>query len=274
MKKSYLLLLSFIALLAFANCNKDTNEPDPVEPSPEQIIIAEEYALGAGLKVVYYAYEELFVGYNKVYFTVLDSITNEVVSGDLEISMMPMMDMGMMMHSSPTEPLEFNSNSKQYVGAVVYVMPSLAGDWTLTVTLNNETGDTGVAVFELMVTQPEEAKLVSFVSNLDTNATYFISLIQPANPKVGENDFEILINRKASMIDWPYEPYLTVEFEPYMPAMNHGSPNNVNPSHIGAGHYKGKVNFTMTGWWQLNMVIKDGEGSILNDDSYFDVTFQ
>ena len=114
----------------------------------------------------------------------------------------------------------------------------------------------------------------SFVSNLDTNATYFISLIQPANPKVGENDFEILINRKASMIDWPYEPYLTVEFEPYMPAMNHGSPNNVNPSHIGAGHYKGLVNFTMTGWWQLNMVIKDGEGSILNDDSYFDVTFQ
>ena len=56
--------------------------------------------------------------------------------------------------------------------------------------------------------------------------------------------------------------------------MNHGSPNNVNPTHIGNGHYKGVANFTMTGWWRVNMVIKDGEGNVLNNDSYFDITFQ
>jgi hypothetical protein len=76
------------------------------------------------------------------------------------------------------------------------------------------------------------------------------------------------------MMDWPYEPYLAVEIEPEMPSMNHGSPNNVNPTHIGDGHYKGVVNFTMTGWWRVNMKIKDGEGNILTDDVYFDITFQ
>ena len=76
------------------------------------------------------------------------------------------------------------------------------------------------------------------------------------------------------MMDWPAEPYLSVEIEPEMPAMNHGSPNNVNPSSIGDGHYLGVVNFTMTGWWRVNMTIKNGEGSIISDDSYFDITFQ
>ena len=59
-----------------------------------------------------------------------------------------------------------------------------------------------------------------------------------------------------------------------MPAMNHGSPNNVNPTHIGEGHYKGVTNFTMTGWWRVNMLIKDGEGNEINSESYFDITFQ
>ena len=75
-------------------------------------------------------------------------------------------------------------------------------------------------------------------------------------------------------MSWPYEPYLVVEIDPEMPAMNHGSPNNVNPVHIGNGHYKGVANFTMTGWWRINLVIKDGEGNVLTDDSYLDITFQ
>ena len=75
------------------------------------------------------------------------------------------------------------------------------------------------------------------------------------------------------MMDWPYEPYLTVEIDPQMPSMNHGSPNNVNPTHIGDGHYKGVTNFTMTGWWRINMVIKDGEGNVIKDDVYLDITF-
>ena len=76
------------------------------------------------------------------------------------------------------------------------------------------------------------------------------------------------------MMSWPYEPYLNVEIDPQMPSMNHGSPNNVNPVHIENGHYLGVVNFTMTGWWQVNLLIKDGEGNILADDVFFDITFQ
>lgn len=275
MKKQYIFILSTLILLSFANCNKDNNEPEPEPVLPEQVLVGEEYAIGTGLKIAYYSNENPFVGYNKVYFTVKDSITGETISSDLEITILPMMDMGTMQHSCPTEAIVLNSETDQYESAIVYVMPSDPGSWTLNTTLiNNSNGNSGVAIFQFDVVQPDEAKMTSFVSNLDPTASYFISLIQPENPKVGENDFEILINRRASMMSWPYEPYLTVEIEPEMPAMNHGSPNNVNPVHIGNGHYKGVANFTMTGWWRINMLIKDGEGNNLADDVYLDITFQ
>lgn len=261
-------------MFGLANCDKETTEPDPPAPAPEKTLVGEEFAIGSGLKIQYHATEDPFVGYNKIYLTVKDSVTGNVVSGDLNIMIMPMMDMGMMMHSCPTEAVEYNSDTKEFIGAITYVMPSTAGTWTITTTVtDNGTGLTGVAVFDFEVVEPEEVQLTSFISDLDPTAKFFISLITPKDPQVGENDFEIIINRKASMMDWPYEPYLTVEIDPQMPSMNHGSPNNVNPTHIGDGHYKGVTNFTMTGWWRVNMVIKDGEGNIIKDDVYLDITF-
>jgi hypothetical protein len=276
MKYPFLYILSLFLLLGLANCNKDNNnEPEPETPSPEKIMIAEEYAIGAGIKITFYADEDLFVGYNKIYFSLNDSVSGEMITSDIDITNLPMMDMGTMLHSCPTEAMALNSSSMQYTGAVVFVMPSTAGSWTMTSTVvNTGTGDTGIAQFQLEVVQPNEAKLTSFISALDPTASYFISLIQPKNPKIGENEFEILINRRATMMSWPYEPYLTVEIDPQMPSMNHGSPNNVNPIHIEDGHYLGVVNFTMTGWWRVNMLIKDGEGNVLADDVFFDITFQ
>jgi hypothetical protein len=276
MKQLFIYTISLFFLLNFSNCNKDENpDPEPTPPVQEQLLIGEEYAIGLGMKVSYYAYENPFVGYNKIYFEIQDSISNEVINENLHIILNPIMDMGMMMHSCPTEAVIFDESAQQYSGAAVFVMPSTAGTWTLNVIVaDTANGLEGTAVFNLEVIQPEEARLVSFVSDVDPTASYFVSIIQPQNPIVGENEFEILINRRASMMDWPYEPYLNVEIEPEMPAMNHGSPNNVNPVQVGQGHYVGVVNFTMTGWWRINMLIKNGEGSVINDDSYFDITFQ
>jgi len=60
--------------------------------------------------------------------------------------------------------------------------------------------------------------------------------------------------------------------EPEMPAMGHGSPNNVNPVAIGNGHYKGKVNFTMTGLWQVNLDFMMG-ADLADDTQFFEIEF-
>jgi hypothetical protein len=52
--------------------------------------------------------------------------------------------------------------------------------------------------------------------------------------------------------------------------MGHGSPNNVNPAHTTGARYAGKVNFTMTGLWRLNLRVQvPGEEPF---ETYFDVT--
>src|SRR5690606_20319250 len=99
-----------------------------------------------------------------------------------------------------------------------------------------------------------------------------ISYLLPQNPKVGVNDMEITIHERITGMNFiPVNDY-TVLMDPQMPSMGHGSPNNVNPESIGNGHYKGKVNFTMTGMWRINLDIFDG-ATAKDTTGYFDITF-
>jgi len=47
-----------------------------------------------------------------------------------------------------------------------------------------------------------------------------------------------------------------IEFEPWMPSMDHGSSNNQNPVYENEGFYHGVVNFNMTGDWELRFDIR------------------
>ncbi len=58
-----------------------------------------------------------------------------------------------------------------------------------------------------------------------------------------------------------------------MPAMGHGSPDNVNPVNTSMGHYLGTANFTMGGLWYVNMTIKDDNGDVMDDANYFEFSF-
>ena len=99
-----------------------------------------------------------------------------------------------------------------------------------------------------------------------------MSLIEPSTFKVGINDMEIAIYKRASMMSFPADSSLAVILTPEMPTMGHGSPNNINPVHTGNGHYKGKVNFTMTGMWYLNLDFMSGT-AVADSTQFFEVQF-
>ena len=72
------------------------------------------------------------------------------------------------------------------------------------------------------------------------------------------------------MMTFPAEDNFSITMTPEMPSMGHGSPNNVNPVLTKNGHYKGKVNFTMTGDWRINLVLnKEGKSTT----TFFDLLF-
>ena len=101
--------------------------------------------------------------------------------------------------------------------------------------------------------------------------SYFITLVEPMHPEVGLNDIEITIHVKETMMAFPPVEDLIIEMVPTMPSMGHGSPNNENPVHTAYGHYLGKVNFTMTGDWRIDLTISDELNIIAK--THFDFMF-
>lgn len=258
--------LSLITLFT-TGCDSDNETPEPTLTYQK---IAEGQTENHNLKVeVYSADDELTTGYNPLYIALFDAKGKRLEQAS--ISLMPLMDMMTMKHAAPVEnPASQDAVDGYFPGAVVFTMPSgEMGSWTLTIGVEVN-GQTDKVILPVTVKEPATSRLKSFVSATD-GTKYYVAYLQQQQPKVGVNDLEVAVFRKNTMMDFPAVTNLTMELEPEMPTMGHGSPNNENPVHIGNGHYKGKVNFTMTGLWYLHLTLHDTTGQA--GKLYFEVNF-
>ena len=268
MKTIPVLLIVLLGTL-FTSCDNN-DDPTTEETNPRKTIAAnnseDDY-----FQVELMADGPLYVGYNKLYLAVKETTSDEPVPM-AAITFHPLMNMMDMSHAAPVEdPDEYPGDDGYFEGAVVFTMPDNADEkWTLAVAVEAD-GVKDTVNFDLSVASPEGARLVSVVSPLD-GTSYFISLLEPSDPVVGINDIEFTVHEKENMMSFPPVGDVTLSIEPEMPSMGHGSPNNVDPVDQGNGHYLGKVNFTMTGWWRINLVVTEGSETI-SDELYFDVTF-
>lgn len=270
MKKLFHILTFFaFVVFIFSSCSKE-KITNPVIKLVKQ---AEGYAAGAATRVEIYTKESAITsGYMKFYIALYDSVSGKHIE-DAHISLTPMMDMGTMMHSAPYEnPVSSKAVNQLFPCSVTFIMSSMGGTWTLKIRVHNHVSDKeGILTIPVTVAEPAQSRMKSFTA-LHDGAKYFVSLIEPRAPKTGMNDLEIVIYKRASMMSFPADSSLSVTLTPEMPTMGHGSPNNVNPVHIGNGHFKGKVNFTMTGLWRLHLNFLHN-GTVAYDDLYFDIEF-
>lgn len=246
-----------VALFAFASCSKD-NDINTDQELKKTLI--DEKTTPGGVRVKLWAdSEDLRVSWNKLYVSLKTSSGANLTNAS--VTYKPVMDMMTMAHSSPAEQPVYNAEQSLYEGAVVFSMPSgTMGSWTLTVSVNNEP-----VVFDIVV-KPAAANTKHTAAIVGNDGiSYTVALIQPFKPKTGINDLQILVNKRQDMMNFPAVEDLSVELNPEMPSMGHGSPNNVNPVHTGKGHYSGKVNFTMTGDWRLHFKLKRGNTIIVED---------
>ena len=264
-------LLSIILIFGtLASCGDDTDEIT-LDPFAELTLIETVAVTDTDMTVKIFTggKSALYVGYNAYQVGLFDADDNQIT--DADIMVMPMMDMGEMKHSAPHEHQTFtNSENELHSFSTVFQMPSSdMGKWSLDFTVKNNNNDAqGTVSVIVPITMPVEERMKSF----DTaSGKLFVSLVDDIAPEVGVNDFEITIHQKMSMMDWPAVENYTIEIVPEMPSMGHGSPNNVNPTHSQNGHYMGKVNYTMTGYWKVNVNIYDGEELII--ETSFDITF-
>lgn len=259
-----------IACALFSCTKSDVKETDPLTGL---VKMNEGFVPGAAAKLELYANAAIITsGYTPFVIALYDSVTGKRIE-DAHIKLTPMMDMGMMKHTTPFE----NPESEEAVNHVfpcnvTFIMSSMGGNWTLSIQVHNHAADKeGTITFPITIAEPRLARVKSFTSAAD-GSKYIVAYRQPDLPKVGINDMELMVYRKESMMSFPTDSSLSIHLTPEMPSMGHGSPNNVDPVHMGNGHYKGKVNFTMTGAWRLNLDFLKS-GAVADTTQYFDIEF-
>jgi hypothetical protein len=269
MTKYYTFLFILLSGVLLLSCNKEeTNTSEKFNP----VFISSAISSKGDYSLDLYAKDTLYEGYNKLYLELKEAkTTTKINQASLKLS--PLMHMVSKTHGAPIEnPDELVEESGYFEGAIVFIMPSNPDEnWTVEVAVAVN-GDYDTVLLPIPVVKNlQEPKKVNIISSID-ETVYFVSLIEPSSPAVGVNDLELSVHYKQNMMSFPPVEDLTIEIEPEMPSMDHGSPNNVHPIHIHKGHYEGKVNFTMTGWWRIHLTIKKGD-NIVTDEAYFDVTF-
>jgi hypothetical protein len=267
-KLSYILLLS--ALLF--SCTDTSITPNTTNYSK----VAEAVSSGSSFDVEMLSVDSLFVGYDKVFFKVTEKSTNKSINQAVLV-MHPLMDMGTTKHACPWENPSSNKNADGlYEGAILFSMAGI-NSWSVSmdVTANGITETVKFDIPKVIATNPVQKLVV--IDSVTTSGTlvqtkYPISIVTPKAWKVGMNPFEITIHCMQDMMTYSACSDFTVEITPEMPSMGHGSPNNVNPVYVSNGHYVGSVNFTMTGAWRINLLIKKSNW-IAAKKAYFDITF-
>lgn len=271
LSKTPFLLLSF-SLLFLSSCDDDNEQEEtpPVNAGVEGYQLRHSLSSDAGYEVEVYSPQDYFVGYNRLAFRVRGESGDAL--DEATVKLLPMMDMGTMMHTTPVEQPQYDADLAAYAGSATFIMPTTdMGSWTMKVVL--EAPDLALPdtlETDITVETAEPARLFSFT---DTSGTgYFVALRAPRAPELGLNPYSVMVYQRESMMNFPAATGLEVAIEPRMPSMGHGSPNNVMPSEIAPGHYEGEVNFTMSGLWRVHTDVLTSEGDTLAGDSSFDIT--
>jgi hypothetical protein len=253
-------------LFIFSACSKKA-EVTPNTTITGKVKVGTAYATGAAIKVTLYQDTTYLTGYNKIYFTLADSASGAAIA-TATATISTSMDMGMgSMMMCPVEQPVYTASSKLYTGASVFNMATGngMGQWDVMVSVTNpSTNKQGVASFMVNVNNSRYS-MIATATGTDGN-TYMITLVNPLKPQIGMNSLELLVDMQN--MDMSYSPVstLAVKFTPEMPAMQNMTSNeNVNPTPTANGHYVGKVNLSMTGEWNLDINLLNGQTAIVQN---------
>ncbi|NMH87471.1 hypothetical protein [Flavivirga algicola] len=264
MKLKYILPILFITLFTTACSNND--DETPVINEVEGLVKIQEITNNDHSIELYNKAGKFNTGYNNVTIRIKDHTDNSYLE-NANISWTPMMQMPSMQHSCPKSTITKIADKKTlYQGIVIYQMTNTDGSgWSLTFNYNIN-GEDYTATDTISVTQSEKQNVTNFIGS--DGKSYIVALIDPKDPIIGINDLMVGLYKMESMVSFPVVQDYTIMLDPRMPGMgNHSSPNNTDLSYNSTDNmYHGNLSLTMTGYWVLNLKLKNGEGTVLKGE--------
>ena len=270
---SNLALASFITLLsstALYSCDNDDDTQTPQDIT-ESLIAVDGFGTASTTdeKYTIKLYSDgstLRKGYNKIYVAAHDAEGN--IATDFEfIAISPLMDMGTMKHSTPIGSISATDGA-----AGTWVAFLMKGEWQINVTYKTGDGTKETATFtgEVDDSNSGERTIASFKHG---EQTYYATLADANALKDGSNNVKAYINKKGEDAEKPYEladEEFIIAIDPRMPDMgNHTSTGNTDLT-LADGEYAGTLNLSMTGYWKINVIIKDKDGNVVAGNAVSD----
>lgn len=266
MTTTKLFIAALILSLSFTSCSK-SDDDQKVEENPlaDYNMLTTIKANGHDIQI-YSEQEQFTLGYNELFIRIKDDASDTYIK-NADIAWTPLMHMTGMMHSCPASALTITTDTSIYSGFVVFQMPGNADEyWELTLDYKINGQDFG-AVERVEVTSPADGyrRVNSFMGSDD--ARYILAMMS-IKPKEGVNDFSALLFKMENMMSFPVVKDYKIDVDPRMPGMgNHTSPNNADLIYDDAfKSYKGKLNFTMTGYWKINLKLENSSGETLKGE--------
>jgi hypothetical protein len=98
---------------------------------------------------------------------------------------------------------------------------------------------------------------------------YILTLLEPKKPQEGANKITAYVHSSKDGGNYALVKNVKLKIDPRMPSMgNHSSPNNVDLTWDDKNKvYQGTVNFSMTGYWKISLILLNETGEVLQGNS-------
>ncbi len=243
----------FVSILYNCDSTQSTTEPDFDLIGSTQI---------DGYTVELFSTETFITGGNTVYW----SIKKDGKSIDLRsFQITPMMDMGMMMHSTPfTEPVLHNEFPSYYTNDATFIMASgEMGSWSIRINFITMNEEEYSGTIDIRV---DSSWHLTSVKGSD-DQMYFICWNSPKAPKNGSNDVSFMLYKRESMMSFPMLTDASITIYPYMD-MGSGqghSTSYTEPEVNAEGKYMSNITYSMSGTWTTTVSIVTAQNDTLPD---------
>jgi hypothetical protein len=240
---------------ADAPLSSDAGSPDAAAAVTGAGLTSLAKATAAAVEVELLAAHPLAVGPNRVYYRVTSA--GQSVQ-EAAIVQRPVMQMMGMQHACPVTNPGTVATDGLFAADLVFQMASSSSDtWHLEVDVTPDGGSQQTVVLgSIPVAAAPWAKTLKAGTGMAVER-YVVAVRFAAPPKVGLNDYEVLVYHASADL-MAYEPVAdaVLTATPDMPSMGHGSQGNVAPTHTSGAVYSGQLHLTMPGDWRLTLQLE------------------
>jgi hypothetical protein len=275
LRKNYVYAFT-IAVTLLTACKKETINPIvEIDTTKTSLVkISEAYIIGEATKVELWSDSQISTGYQKFFVALYDSVSKKPITRSI-VQILPILyekvNDSIVSSSVPVEnPESFDATETLFQCAAIFTTPTY-GDlafWEINIMVKKAGQDEFTEVQMPIHVKPSVYERVKTIVASD-GTKLNIAFISPLYPKLDINDFEVVINHKVDLFTYHCDNSHFIDIKVEMPSSKERSTNNVNPSYVRNGHYKGRVNLTKNGNWRINLNLTKNGKTV---STFFDIS--